>query len=352
MKKLYDLSDTHIKIIKNVMKENAACNTEAAALRYIIESYENEKTQSEKITELVLNEIEEQFAERLNQIEYAVKETEKESLLWKTVISFDNRWLDQYGIYNMKKDVLNEAKMREVIRKGVNRMLANEGLQHALWSAGIHYDRAYKEARKTFYGSEIQEADPEKGIVLYEKEAEKGNILAVFDLAEIYKKEKNQKSEEYYRKAKEGWEKIYQRRNLKESQRGTIAYKLAKCYDRGYGVERDVESAKKYYQIAEDRQNIYAASGDMKSAGVWLSRSIKNGNILSANLYMHEIEKLGNGQKIGNISKIKQQINQSMNEFLNSMHKDYEAWKNIIEHDQMLQNERNMEREDLSNQEI
>lgn len=41
-----------------------------------------------------------------------------------------------------------------------------------------------------------------------------------------------------------------------------------------------------------------------------------------------------------------------MNEFLNSMHKDYEAWKNIIEHDQMLQNERNMEREDLSNQEI
>lgn len=29
------------------------------------------------------------------------------SLLWKTVISFDNRWLDQYGIYNMKKDVLN-----------------------------------------------------------------------------------------------------------------------------------------------------------------------------------------------------------------------------------------------------
>ena len=87
MKKLYDLSDTHIKIIKNVMKENAACNTEAAALRYIIESYENEKTQSEKITELVLNEIEEQFAERLNQIEYAVKETEKKSHILIDVIN-------------------------------------------------------------------------------------------------------------------------------------------------------------------------------------------------------------------------------------------------------------------------
>lgn len=87
MKKLYDLSDTHIKIIKNVMKENATCNTEAAALRYIIESYENEKTQSEKITELVLNEIEEQFAERLNQIEYAVKETEKKSHILIDVIN-------------------------------------------------------------------------------------------------------------------------------------------------------------------------------------------------------------------------------------------------------------------------
>lgn len=68
------------------------------------------------------------------------KAQENGSVLWKTVISFDNRWLEQNGIYDMKSGILNETKMREAIRKGVNRMLDNEGLQHALWSAGIHYD--------------------------------------------------------------------------------------------------------------------------------------------------------------------------------------------------------------------
>ena len=68
------------------------------------------------------------------------KAQENGSVLWKTVISFDNRWLEQNGIYDMKSDILNETKMREAIRKGIDAMLNNEGLQHAFWSAGIHYD--------------------------------------------------------------------------------------------------------------------------------------------------------------------------------------------------------------------
>lgn len=436
------------------------------------------------------------------------KAQENGSVLWKTVISFDNRWLEQNGIYDMKSDILNETKMREAIRKGIDAMLNNEGLQHAFWSAGIHYDtdnihvhvatvepipmrqkktykqyevsrneknklvhkkpvlngkgeqvvkeeyvgvfkassiklcksaianeimqqrdvtleinsiirdqilknkanisfrmdpklqeqffkvyemlpdcpknmwkygqnimkpirseidelsdlylsvyhgeemkrikellkiqaarymaaygdtgkdygtgkledlhkrlgniilaemrtfaleekeneqekfdgkeieevlpvemeeiedasleeavyskwtKEYKEARKSFYGSALEEPDEERGIWLYEQEAEKGNVLALFDLAEIYKNgntEEKEKSAVYYQRAVKGWKVLAEKENLTNHQKGTILYKLGKCYDRGYGVERDADQAKKYYQSAESKGNNYAA---------------------------------------------------------------------------------------------
>lgn len=440
------------------------------------------------------------------------KAQENGSVLWKTVISFDNRWLEQNGIYDMKSDILNETKMREAIRKGIDTMLNNEGLQHAFWSAGIHYDtdnihvhvatvepipmrqkktykkyevsrneknklvhkkpvlngkgeqvvkeeyvgvfkassiklcksaianeimqqrdvtleinsiirdqilknkanisfrmdpklqeqffkvyemlpdcpknmwkygqnimkpirseidelsdlylsvyhgeemkrikellkiqaarymaaygdtgkdygigkmedlhkrlgniilaemrtfaleekeneqekfdgkeieevlpmelpveaeeiedasleeavyskwtKEYKEARKSFYGSALEEPDEERGVWLYEQEAEKGNVLALFDLAEIYKNgntEEKEKSAVYYQRAVKGWKVLAEKENLTNHQKGTILYKLGKCYDRGYGVEQDVDQAKKYYQSAESKGNNYAA---------------------------------------------------------------------------------------------
>ena len=436
------------------------------------------------------------------------KAQENGSVLWKTVISFDNRWLEQNGIYDMKSDILNETKMREAIRKGIDAMLNNEGLQYAFWSAGIHYDtdnihvhvatvepipmrqkkffkqytvsrneknklvhkkpvlngkgeqvvkeeyvgvfkassiklcksavaneimqqrdvtleinsiirdqilknkanisfrmdpklqeqffkvyemlpdcpknmwkygqnimkpirseidelsdlylsvyhgeemkrikellkiqaarymaaygdtgkdygtgkledlhkrlgniilaemrtfaleekeneqekfdgkeieevlpveteeiedasleeavyskwtKEYKEARKSFYGSALKEPDEERGVWLYEQEAEKGNVLALFDLAEIYKNgntEEKEKSAVYYQRAVKGWKVLAEKENLTNHQKGTILYKLGKCYDRGYGVEQDADQAKKYYQSAESKGNNYAA---------------------------------------------------------------------------------------------
>ncbi len=65
---------------------------------------------------------------------------DNESVMWQTVISFDNRWLEQNGIYNSKRQMLDERKLKEVIRLAVNRLLKSEGLEHAVWSAGIHYN--------------------------------------------------------------------------------------------------------------------------------------------------------------------------------------------------------------------
>lgn len=52
-----------------------------------------------------------------------------ESVMWQTVISFDNRWLKQNGIISENDDAIDEAKLKEVARGGVNRMLEAEKLE-------------------------------------------------------------------------------------------------------------------------------------------------------------------------------------------------------------------------------
>ena len=72
-----------------------------------------------------------------------LKETFKEaqsngSLMWQTVISFDNDWLQKMGVYD--KDVLDEKRMRNAARRAVNKMLEKEGLQNGVWAASFHYN--------------------------------------------------------------------------------------------------------------------------------------------------------------------------------------------------------------------
>lgn len=65
---------------------------------------------------------------------------ENGSLMWKTVISFDNNWLSQMGIYNKQMQRLDENRMRNVTRKAVAKLLEKEELGGAVWSAAFHYN--------------------------------------------------------------------------------------------------------------------------------------------------------------------------------------------------------------------
>lgn len=62
------------------------------------------------------------------------------SLMWQTVISFDNQWLEEFGLYSSETKTLNEKKLKELATNGINKMLRNENLEHAVWSGAIHYN--------------------------------------------------------------------------------------------------------------------------------------------------------------------------------------------------------------------
>lgn len=63
-----------------------------------------------------------------------------ESVMWQTVISFDNVWLSKNGVYDSKNKMLDERKICEVTRMAMTELLKREKLENAIWSAGIHYN--------------------------------------------------------------------------------------------------------------------------------------------------------------------------------------------------------------------
>lgn len=69
------------------------------------------------------------------------KAQQNESPMWQDVISFDNTWLAEQGLYDPDNHTVNEGKIRIVIREMMSTMLKAEGMeQSALWTASLHYN--------------------------------------------------------------------------------------------------------------------------------------------------------------------------------------------------------------------
>ena len=62
-------------------------------------------------------------------------------IMWHDVMSFDNKFLEKHGIYDSRNKVLDNRKLKEVVRDSANEMLKKEKLdESAIWCADIHYN--------------------------------------------------------------------------------------------------------------------------------------------------------------------------------------------------------------------
>lgn len=63
------------------------------------------------------------------------------SLMWQDVVSFDNDFLEKYGLYNSETKTLDDKKIKQAARLAVSDMLEREGMSNsAVWSGAIHYN--------------------------------------------------------------------------------------------------------------------------------------------------------------------------------------------------------------------
>lgn len=66
---------------------------------------------------------------------------DNDSIMWQTVISFDNRFLAKQGIYIPATGQLDEKLLRECTRNMMENALKREGIAAStIWSASIHYN--------------------------------------------------------------------------------------------------------------------------------------------------------------------------------------------------------------------
>lgn len=65
---------------------------------------------------------------------------ENGSPMWQDVISFDNVWLEEQGLYNSKTHTINEKEVRNIVRETMNTMMKNEQMRNAVWTASVHYN--------------------------------------------------------------------------------------------------------------------------------------------------------------------------------------------------------------------
>ncbi|WP_419867648.1 MobP2 family relaxase [Clostridium perfringens] len=62
------------------------------------------------------------------------------SMMWQDVFSFNNDWLIENGYLNPKTKVLDEAKIRNAIRKSMAELTKDGNENELIWSASIHYN--------------------------------------------------------------------------------------------------------------------------------------------------------------------------------------------------------------------
>lgn len=96
----------------------------------------------EKTTEMFSAGSDRLSAEEKQQLkEDFISAQERGNLMWQTVLSFDNRWLEKQGLYDSSTNTLNADKLKELTRNSMKKMLEKEGItESAVWSAAIHYN--------------------------------------------------------------------------------------------------------------------------------------------------------------------------------------------------------------------
>lgn len=113
------------------------------------------------------------------------------------------------------------------------------------WSA------EYKAARDILY----LEKDIETALELFKIEAQKGNVLAMFEAGKILEKDNMEPSEKYYRAALDGF--IFVEPQT-EKMRPFVQYRIGKMYNYGLGTDRNFGKAFEWFEKAAAAENKYA----------------------------------------------------------------------------------------------
>lgn len=115
----------------------------------------------------------------------------------------------------------------------------------------MKWSSEYKSARDILY----LEKDTEAALELFKTEAQKGNVLAMFEAGKILEKDNTEPSEKYYRAALDGFIFIEPEAGKMKSY---VQYRIGKMYNYGLGTEQKFCKAFEWFEKAAAAENKYA----------------------------------------------------------------------------------------------
>lgn len=122
----------------------------------------------------------------------------------------------------------------------------------------VDWTNEYQVARELLVGTEEVIQDFETARIKLEEEAEKGNVLAIYDLGRIYAlglgvEMNHDNADDYYEKAFVGFQKVESNKAWKYTE-----YRIGKMYAAGQGTDQDYLKAAEWVQLSAEKKYKYA----------------------------------------------------------------------------------------------
>lgn len=114
-----------------------------------------------------------------------MKAQEKKSLMWQSVISFDNDYLRENGLMvtnEYGQEIVNEKQLKIATRKYMEEIEKRENLNKCVWSADIHYNTDNIHIHVAFV-----ELDPKRKKVKYKRKLEDGSYKEIEEYKGTFK---------------------------------------------------------------------------------------------------------------------------------------------------------------------
>lgn len=122
----------------NYIDREEAARTENSSRYNLYQDYMGNPEKTTGLFTAEKNDLTVQDKEELKELFQTAQDND--SLMWQTVISFDNRFLAENGLYQEEDQIVDEDALKNMVRNAVGKMLKEENLEHAAWSAAIHFN--------------------------------------------------------------------------------------------------------------------------------------------------------------------------------------------------------------------
>ncbi|WP_270996111.1 MobP2 family relaxase [Listeria seeligeri] len=81
---------------------------------------------------------------RSDYVEYFKVAQERETIFWQDLFSFDNEWLEEYGLMDTKTNEVDDTRLMNAVKAAMDTLIKMEGLQDYKWIGAMHHNTEHR----------------------------------------------------------------------------------------------------------------------------------------------------------------------------------------------------------------